>query len=169
MPLRLLPRCSFWPSQRSKSYVWEIQIRKHMVLYSRNLHCPAVSCPRRPPRHAQCQRARAQQIPVHTPPLLCQAFYYRKNWKTMTEPKRPKEVTFTFPQPPDPFPPSQRSGALIGPSGVGKTTTAISMLMGPYRNVYSRVYVFPPSCTEGVDPSWGQLAQTCSYSHEGPG
>ena len=56
--------------------------------------------------------------------------------------KRPKEVTFEFPQPNAPYPPSQRSGALIGPSGVGKTTTAIAMLMGPYRNIYSRVYVF---------------------------
>ena len=58
--------------------------------------------------------------------------------------KRPKEVTFECPQPPAPYPPSQRSGARIGPSGVGKTTTALAMLMGPYRNVYSRVYVFPP-------------------------
>ena len=28
------------------------------------------------------------------------------------------------------------------------------MLMGPYRNAYSRVYVFSPSCAEGVDPAW---------------
>ena len=56
--------------------------------------------------------------------------------------KRPKEVVFEYPQPPAPYPPSQRSGALIGPSGVGKTTTAISMLVGPYKNCYSRVYVF---------------------------
>ena len=27
--------------------------------------------------------------------------------------KRPKEATFEFPQPPAPYPPSQRSGALI--------------------------------------------------------
>ena len=32
--------------------------------------------------------------------------------------------------------------------------TAIAMLMGVYRHVYSRVYVFPPSCAEGVDPAW---------------
>ena len=68
--------------------------------------------------------------------------------------KRPKEVTFEFPQPSAPFPPSQRSGAFIGPSGVGKTTTAISMLMGPYRHCYTRVYVFSPSCAPGVDPAW---------------
>ena len=51
----------------------------------------------------------------------------------MTELKRPKEVVFEFPQPPQPYPQSQRSGAFIGPSGVGKTTTALSMLMGPYK------------------------------------
>ena len=68
--------------------------------------------------------------------------------------KRPKEVAFEFPQPPAPYPPSQRSGAFIGPSGVGKTTTAISMLMGPYKHCYSRVYVFSPSCAPGVDPAW---------------
>ena len=68
--------------------------------------------------------------------------------------KRPKEVVFEYPQPPAPYPPSQRSGALIGPSGVGKTTTAISMLVGPYKNCYSRVYVFSPSCAPGVDPAW---------------
>ena len=68
--------------------------------------------------------------------------------------KRPKEVTFDFPQPPAPYPPSQRSGAFIGPSGVGKTTTAIAMLMGPYRNCYARVYIFSPSCAPGVDPAW---------------
>ena len=68
--------------------------------------------------------------------------------------KRPKEVVFEYPQPPAPYPPSQRSGAFIGPSGVGKTTTAISLLMGPYRHCYSRVYVFSPSCALGVDPAW---------------
>ena len=72
----------------------------------------------------------------------------------MTELKRPKEVVFEYPQPPLPYPPSQGSGALIGPNGVGKTTSAISMLMGPYRNAYSRAYVFPPSCAEGVGPAW---------------
>ena len=68
--------------------------------------------------------------------------------------KRPKEVVFEYPQPPPPYPPSQRSGAFIGPSGVGKTTTAISVLVGPYKNCYSRVYVFSPSCAPGVDPAW---------------
>ena len=33
--------------------------------------------------------------------------------------QRPKEKKFDWPQPPAPYPPSQRSGAFIGPSGVG--------------------------------------------------
>ena len=68
--------------------------------------------------------------------------------------QRPKEKKFDWPHPPPPYPPAQRSGAFIGPSGVGKTTTAISMLMGPYKDVYSRVYVFSPSCKAGIDPAW---------------
>ena len=72
----------------------------------------------------------------------------------MTELKRPKEVIFEFPQPPYPYAQSNRSGAFVGPSGVGKTSCAISLLLGPYRSVFSRVYVFPPSCAEGVDPAW---------------
>ena len=75
--------------------------------------------------------------------------------KMTTALKRPKEVKFDLPQPPEPYPPSQRSGAFIGPSGVGKTTSAISMLMGPYKDVYPRVHVFNPSCAKGIDSAWG--------------
>ena len=46
-----------------------------------------------------------------------------------------------------------RSGALIGPSGVGKTTTALAMLMGPYKYCYPRVYVVRPP----VLKAWTQL------------
>ena len=28
------------------------------------------------------------------------------------------------------------------------------MLQGPYKDVYSRVYVFSPSCAKGIDPAW---------------
>jgi len=33
---------------------------------------------------------------------------------------RPKEKKFDWPQPKEPYPPSQRSGAFVGPSGVGE-------------------------------------------------
>ena len=50
-------------------------------------------------------------------------------------------MKFEWPQPKEPYPPSERSGAFIGASGVGKTTTAIAMLTDPYKDVYSRVDV----------------------------
>ena len=28
------------------------------------------------------------------------------------------------------------------------------MLMGPYKDVYSIVYIFSPSCAKGIDPAW---------------
>ena len=68
--------------------------------------------------------------------------------------QRPKEKKFDWPQPKEPYQPAQRSGAFIGPSGVGKTTSAISMLMGPYKDIFSRVYVFSPSCAPGNDGAW---------------
>ena len=68
--------------------------------------------------------------------------------------KRPKEVKFDWPQPAAPYPSSERSGAFLGPSGCGKTSTAIALLTGPYRDVYSRVYVMSPSCAPGIDPAW---------------
>ena len=72
----------------------------------------------------------------------------------MTQLKRPQEVVFEFPQPPGPYPQSNRSGVFVGPSGVVKTPTALAMLMGPYKHCFSRVYVFSPSCVEGMDPAW---------------
>ena len=68
--------------------------------------------------------------------------------------KRPKEKRFDWPQPPPPFPPSQRSGCFLAPSGGGKSSTAISLLMGPYKDVYSRVFIFSPSCAPVIDPLW---------------
>ena len=68
--------------------------------------------------------------------------------------KRPKEVEFSFPSAPLPFWKAERSGAFLGPSGGGKTSTAISLLLGPMRNCFERVYVFSPSCAPGVDSTW---------------
>ena len=73
--------------------------------------------------------------------------------------KIPKEVTFEFPQPPSPYPPSQPSSCFVGPSGVGKTSLALSLLMGPYKHCYARAYVFSPSCAPGVDSTWGSRSK----------
>ena len=68
--------------------------------------------------------------------------------------QRPNEVEFKFKQPKHPYPPSHRSAIFAGPSGTGKTSTAISLLLGPMKGIYSRVWVFSPSCAPGVDPLW---------------
>ena len=51
---------------------------------------------------------------------------------------RAKEKKFDWPQP-------------KGPSEVGKMTTAIAMVQGPYKEVYSWQYIFRPSYAKGID------------------
>ena len=45
-----------------------------------------------------------------------------------------------------------RSGILLGSSGQGKSNLAISLLMGPYKGLHSRVVIVSPSVH--VDPLW---------------
>ena len=60
--------------------------------------------------------------------------------------KRPAEVTWNFRKPPEPFPQTPgANGCFLAPSGMGKTTTLISMLLGPYRGVFDQIHVFSPS------------------------
>ena len=67
--------------------------------------------------------------------------------------KRPAEVKSNFRRPPEPFPQMPgASGALLAPSGMGKTTTLIAMLLGPYDGIFDRVQVFSPSVD--VDSAW---------------
>ena len=68
--------------------------------------------------------------------------------------KRPKEVEWHYTQPPEPFPRVPGSGLALGPTGSGKTSTIVSMLLGPYRSVFSRVYVFSPSVD--IDSLWDE-------------
>jgi len=69
--------------------------------------------------------------------------------------KRPKEQEWHYAQPPEPFPRVPGSGLALGPTGSGKSSTIISMLLGPYRApVFSRVYVFSPSVD--IDSLWDE-------------
>ena len=52
---------------------------------------------------------------------------------------------------PYPFP-KMRSGILLGSSGQGKSNLAISLLMGPYKGLHSRIVIVSPSVH--VDPLW---------------
>ena len=68
--------------------------------------------------------------------------------------KRPTEVVFQFNQPPPAISAQQTFKSAYRAKWVGKTTTAIILIMGNYRNCYERVYVFSPSCAPGVDSAW---------------
>ena len=67
----------------------------------------------------------------------------------MLKPVKHKE--FYVPEAPYPFPPI-RSGILLGSSGNGKSNLMLSLLMGPYKNLHSRVIIVSPSVH--VDPLW---------------
>ena len=69
--------------------------------------------------------------------------------KQMLKPVKHKE--FYVPEAPYPFPPI-RSGILLGSSGNGKSNLMLSLLMGPYKNLHSRVIIVSPSVH--VDPLW---------------
>ena len=60
--------------------------------------------------------------------------------------KRPPEIEWTWKQPPSPFPQTPgANGVFLSPSGGGTSTTLISLLLGPYRGIYSEIHVFSPS------------------------
>ncbi len=67
--------------------------------------------------------------------------------------KRPAEVTWNFRKPPEPFPQTPgANGCFLAPSGMGKTTTLIAMLLGPYSRVFDQIHVFSPSVE--IDSAW---------------
>ena len=62
-----------------------------------------------------------------------------------------KHKQYYVKEPPWPYP-NLRSGVLLGSSGQGKSHTMLSLLMGPYKNLHSRVIIVSPSVH--VDPLW---------------
>ena len=68
--------------------------------------------------------------------------------------KRPPEKTWTFKQPSSDIVPKLpgASGLYLSPSGGGKSTTLISMLLGPYAKCFDEVHVFSPSVE--LDSAW---------------
>jgi hypothetical protein len=60
--------------------------------------------------------------------------------------KRPVEKHWNWRAPPEPFPPTPgASGGFIAPSGGGKTTTMISLILGPYKGVFNELHIYSPS------------------------
>ena len=74
--------------------------------------------------------------------------------------KRPVEEQWDFKKPPHPFPQTPgANGCFLAPSGQGKTTTLISLLLGPYKEIFDQVHVFSPSVD--IDSAWGPVKKYC--------
>ncbi len=70
--------------------------------------------------------------------------------------KRPKEKIWHYPEIPEPYPKIPgANGLLLAPSGRGKTTTWIAMLLGPYRGKFARIFVFSPNIN--IDSAFDDL------------
>ena len=79
--------------------------------------------------------------------------------------KRAKEVVFEYPQPPAPYQPSQRSGALIGPSGVGKRPLQYRCWWCHIKLRFTGICIFTIVCSR-CRSSVGRMAQACSNCDE---
>ncbi len=66
--------------------------------------------------------------------------------------KRPAEKHRKFNQPPAPFPQCPTSGIFLAPSGQGKTTSIVSMVLVPYSRVFDSIHVYSPSVF--IDSAW---------------
>jgi len=73
--------------------------------------------------------------------------------------KRPAEISWHYKQPNDEIFPRcpGANGCFLGPSGTGKSTTLISMLLGPYKGVFDRISVWSPSVE--VDSAWNPVRE----------
>lgn len=75
---------------------------------------------------------------------------------------RPAEVSWNFRKPPKPFPQTPgANGAFLAPSGQGKTTTLISLLLGPYRTIFDEIHVFSPSVN--IDSAWTPVKEFAGH------
>ncbi len=76
--------------------------------------------------------------------------------------KRPAEQSWNFREPPEPFPQTPgANGCFLAPSGMGKTTTLISSLLGPYRAVFNEIHVFSPSVD--IDSAWAPVKEFAGH------
>ena len=72
--------------------------------------------------------------------------------------KRPAEVHWNFRKPPEPFPQTPgANGCFLAPSGMGKTTTLIALILGPYRGVFDQIHIFSPSVE--IDSAWAPVKE----------
>ena len=80
--------------------------------------------------------------------------------------KRPVEIHWNFKKPPEPFPQTPGcNGVFSAPSGIGKTTTLVAMLLGPYKGIFDQVHVFSP--TVDIDSAWLPVKEIAGNLMEG--
>ena len=76
--------------------------------------------------------------------------------------RRHPEIHWNFKKPPEPFPQTPgANGCFLAPNGVGKTTTLIAMLVGPYRGIFDQIHVFSPSVD--IDSAWGPVKEFAQH------
>jgi hypothetical protein len=72
--------------------------------------------------------------------------------------KRPEEKKWNWRTPKEPFPQTPgANGCFLAPSGQGKSTTLIAMLLGPYAKVFDEVHIFSPSVE--IDSAWDPVRE----------
>ena len=72
--------------------------------------------------------------------------------------KRPEEKTWNWKKPAKPFPQTPgANGCFLAPSGMGKSTTLIAMILGPYAKIFDEIHVFSPSCE--IDSAWDPVRE----------
>jgi hypothetical protein len=72
--------------------------------------------------------------------------------------KRPEEKTWNWKTPKGVFPQTPgANGCFCAPSGQGKTTTLISMLLGPYAKIFDEIHIFSPSVE--IDSAWDPVRE----------
>ena len=72
--------------------------------------------------------------------------------------KRPEEKHWNWRTPKEPFPQTPgANGCFLAPSGQGKTTTLIAMLLGPYAKVFDEIHIFSPSVE--IDSAWDPVRE----------
>ncbi len=75
--------------------------------------------------------------------------------------KRPEEKVWNWKTPKEPYPQCPgASGVFLAPSGGGKSSTLVSLLLGPYKSIFMEgVHVFSPSCELGLDSIWDPVRE----------
>jgi hypothetical protein len=73
--------------------------------------------------------------------------------------KRHEPKQWKFKQPPEPYMRLPCSTIMLSPSGGGKTSTIVSLIVGPYARCFDSIHIFSPSVH--VDSAWDTVKDFC--------